>query len=72
MPQAEPVVKAAKPKDGEPPANEWGQLRSYLAQQGVKQADITAAVGGSAAGRKRGEICDQLRAWLRDRPKAAR
>ena len=70
MPQAEPVVKAAKPKDAEPPPNEWGQLRSYLAKQGVKQADIEAAVGGSVAGRKRGEICNTLKAWLKTRPKA--
>jgi len=59
-----------RPKDGTPPANEWGNLGSYLAKQGVKQSDIEAAVGGSISGRKRGEICDQLRAWLKDRPKA--
>ena len=59
-----------KGADWEMPPKEWGTLRSYLAKQGVKQADITTAVGGSVAGRKRGEICDRLRAWLRDRPRA--
>lgn len=52
------------------PANEWGKLRSYLAQQGVKQATIKDVLGDDAKGRKRGEICDVLRAWMKTLPKA--
>jgi len=64
-------MPSPKPKDGIPPANEWGKLRSYLAQQGISQAQIKEAVGGSVAGRKRGEICEMLRAWLKARPRAS-
>ena len=63
-------MPSPKPKDGIPQANEWGKLRSYLAQQGISQAQIKEAVGGSVAGRKRGEISDALRLWLKERPRA--
>jgi len=35
----------SKPKDEHMPANEFGKLRSLLAEKGVKQADIKAAIG---------------------------
>ena len=59
-----------KPKDGEMSPNEWGKLRSYMAQQGIKQAQIREAIGDQLQGRKTSEVCDALRAWLKTRPKA--
>ena len=60
-----------KDKNGTPPAAEFGQLRAFLAQAGVSQAQITEWIGGSPAGRTRTEIADLLRAGLRELPKAA-
>lgn len=54
-----------KDKDGIPDSNEFGQLRAYLAQNGMSQAQITEAVGVGAAGRTRLEITNRLREWLR-------
>jgi hypothetical protein len=48
----------------------FGLLRAYLALQGVSQAQIREAIGGNPAGRTRAEIVEQLRLWLKDRPKA--
>ena len=52
------------------PADEFGQLRAFLALQGVSQADIKAAIGTITAGRSRAEIAQALRIWLKQRPKA--
>ena len=60
----------SKPRGDTPPAAEFGLLRAYLAQQGVSQAEITEAIGIGAQGRSRAEITDELRAWLKTRPKA--
>jgi hypothetical protein len=51
-------------------ANDFGKLRSFLAQNGITQEQIREAVGNNPNGRTRGEIADQLRAWLATRPKA--
>jgi len=34
----------SKPRNQEPPANEFGKIRSLLARNGVSQADITAVI----------------------------
>ena len=60
----------SKPRNQEPPVNEFGKIRSLLAQAGVKQADITAVIGNGSNGRTRAQIADELRAWLKTRPKA--
>lgn len=51
------------------PANEFGQLRAYLAQNSVSQAEIDEAIGTAASGRTRSEVADDLTAWLKTRPK---
>lgn len=63
-------MPTSKPKNGTPPANEFGQLRSYLAQNGVSQAQITAVIGTGAQGRSRAEITQLLREWMKTLPKA--
>ena len=62
-----PVVLAASPKnpDEEPPANEFGLLRSWLAQSGFSQAWITATIGDSVNGRDRSQITTDLIAGLK-------
>ena len=60
-----------KPKDSEMTANEFGQLRAYLARQGVSQAAIKEWIGTSAQGRTRGEIADQLKENLKTLPAAS-
>lgn len=57
-------------KHESPDASEFGKIRAYLAQNKVKQADITAVIGNGANGRTRAQIADTLREWLRTRPKA--
>ena len=57
-----------KPKDQQMLANEFGQLRTYLAKKGVKQAQIKEAIGDITG--PRAEVVDKLRAWLKTRPKA--
>lgn len=47
------------------PPSEFGSLRAYLGQQGVDQEDITLAIGGTAGGRSRTEIVNDLKSWLR-------
>ena len=42
------------------PANTWGKLRSYLAQEGYSQAEITAIIGGNVGGRNKYEIVQTL------------
>jgi len=60
----------AKPKDEAMGGPEFGQLRAYLAVQGISQAMIDEAVGTAPNGRTRNEVAADLRAWLRTRPKA--
>jgi len=69
MPQPIKIPKEKK-RDGVPPANEWGQLRSYLAKDKVGQAQIKEAIGGNVGGRDRAAIAEKLRRWLKTRPKA--
>jgi hypothetical protein len=52
-------------QDASPGAQEFGQLRAYLGQQGMDQEDINAAIGQSANGRTRLEITDDLITWLK-------
>ena len=68
---ADPKTKkpTIKTKAGSHDANEWGQLRAYLARNKVSQAQITAVIGTGAQGRSRGEIAEQLRAWMKTLPK---
>lgn len=64
-----PPKANAVPRDkNEPPAaNEWGQLRAYLARNGVGQAQIKQILGDTIGGRTREQMADELRAWLRER-----
>ena len=57
--------RQAKDKGGVPDANEFGQIRSYLARNGVSQAQIKAVIGTGANGRTRGEISGLLREWMK-------
>ena len=50
--------------DTEIPANEWGKVRSFLAQHGVKQATIKAVLGDDAKGRTRRQIAETLMLWF--------
>lgn len=52
-----------------PGAAEFGQLRSYLATNGVSQADINSVIGTDVGGQTRSEIVDKLKAWLFLAPK---
>lgn len=61
--------RQGKDKDGVPPPNEFGQIRSFLARNGVSQAEITEVVGVGAQGRSRGEIAGLLRGWMKGLPK---
>jgi len=63
-------MPSERSRHGETHPREFGQLRSYLARQGVKQAQIKAVVGTGAQGRSRGESVDLLRAWMRTLPQA--
>lgn len=62
-----PSDKAA---DAAMEASEFGELRSFLAQNGVSQAQITEVIGVGAQGRSRAEIADELRTWFKELPKA--
>lgn len=70
MPPNQDNRPTAKVKEVTPDASEFGQLRSYLARLGVKQADITTVIGTGAQGRTRLQIAAELRGWLAARPKA--
>lgn len=60
------------PPSTSPSAAEFGQLRAFLAQNGVSQAEIDQAIGKSISRRTRSFIAGQLRAWLTLRPKAGK
>ena len=51
-------------------ADDFGQVRSYLARQGVSQATIKDVIGVGSQGRSQAEITAVLRAWMHDLPKA--
>jgi len=70
MPQpTEPnTVKKKKPNEV-PQSAEFGQLRAFLARAGMKNADITAAIGGTVKNRKRDHIGRELKGWMKERPK---
>ena len=55
-----------KPNDV-PAANEFGQLRAYLARNGFKQADINAAIGQTPNGRSRAIIANSLKQWIKNK-----
>lgn len=59
-----------KPRNGVPNANEFGKIRSFLARNGVSQAQITEVVGVGAQGRSRAEIAGLLKDWFKILPKA--
>ncbi|MGB8644041.1 MAG: hypothetical protein WCF84_02300 [Anaerolineae bacterium] len=58
-----------KPKGQQPDANEWGKLRSFLAQQKMSQQQIKDAVGQQVNGRTRAQIAQELKNWLSLAPK---
>lgn len=60
----------AKPPNEKPTASEFGQLRSYLAQNGMSQADIDEALGTNGNQNTRAETADLLKAYLKNVPAA--
>ncbi len=58
-----------KPHDQPMPESEHAALRSFLQAHGATAAQVQAAIGSAAAGRKRQEIDSALTSWLRARPK---
>lgn len=46
------------------PANQFGQLRAWMARNGFSQRQINDAIGVGAQGRTRAQITDQLRGYL--------
>lgn len=59
------VLYVGDESDQEPSAQEFGQLRSYLGQQGMDQEAINAAIGNASNGRSRSDISNDLKTWLR-------
>ena len=59
-----------KEPNGTPGANEFGKMRSYLAQKGFSQAWIDVNVGTAPGGRTRAEITDELKQAMHFLPKA--
>jgi hypothetical protein len=59
-----------KPSNGVPDAAEFGKIRSYLAQQGVSQADIKKHLEDIPAGATRAEITESLKEMCNGFPKA--
>ncbi len=53
-----------------PSGAEFEQLVDFLAENGMTATAARAVIGNSPNGRTRGEIADELRAWLKERPKA--
>jgi len=53
-----------KPPNETPGPAEFGQLRAYLAQNGMSQAQIDEAIGTAPDGRTRAEIAAELTQWL--------
>ncbi len=64
------LMPTKKDKGGVPDANEFGMIRSFLARNGVSQAQITAVIGTGAQGRSKADIAALLRAWMRTLPRA--
>ena len=61
-------MPSIRPKDGQPTANEFGQLRSWLARQGVTQARITEAIGDDHT-QTRAQIVQKLTVFCQQLPK---
>ena len=57
-------------RDGLPDAAEFGQLRAWLATNGVRAGDLNAAAGAGVGGRTRRQVAQQVAGWLRGRPRA--
>ncbi len=55
-----------KPSNKKPSAQEFGQLRDKLAQQGASQSQISGAIGDNINNRTRQGIVDSLKQWLRN------
>jgi len=53
-----------------PTVAQYLELRQRLAAMGCTAAHIRQAVGDAPQGRAIGTIADELRAWLKTRPKA--
>ncbi len=53
-----------------PTASAFGKFRSTCAKLGIKQAELSTAVGTNVSGRTWKQISEQLIAWLATRPKA--
>ena len=53
-----------------PSTAEFGLLINYLAQNGMTANAARAVIGNDPNGRTRQQIADELRTWLKDRPKA--
>lgn len=53
-----------------PQVAEFGQLRAWLASNGVQPPDLDAVVGANVGGRRRGVIERRLAGWVRGRPRA--
>lgn len=70
MSRAGPTKLREKKRAGVPPANEFGKIRSFLAQHKVGQAQIKEAIGGGVDGRDRAAIAEKLREWLKTLPRA--
>lgn len=51
------------------PQSEFGQLVAYLVRSGMKPSDVTAVIGNNPNGKTRGQVADELRAWVKNRPK---
>ena len=57
--------------DSVPSPSEFGELIAYMSSQwGITAQAAQDIIGTSPNGRTRQEIADDLRAWLKDRPKA--
>ena len=59
-----------KDKNSAPPVSQFGQLVAFLAQTGMGQQAAQNVLGAAPNGRTRQQIADELREWLKTRPKA--
>lgn len=61
-----PPPNPPRPPHEPPTPAEFGLRRAYLAQQGMSQAQIDAAIGQYGDGRSRRHISSDLRTWLKE------
>ena len=59
-----------KSSEERPTKAQYTQLQTALSKRGAKAADIAGWIGADVKGRTRKEIADELRAKLRQLPKA--